>query len=158
MQTIIEARKFLRTNFKVGTGCPCCGQFVKEYKRSISGAMAYALILIWRMNRKNQRNFFHVEKHFKEIKGLSASVRGDFAKLKHWGLIEKLDHDDVDGSRAGGYYRITPEGISFIKNEITVPKYALMYNNDCNGFEGDDINIHSALKNKFNYQKLMRGE
>ena len=46
IETVKEAKTFLRKNFDQGIDCPCCGQFVKKYKRKLNSSMAYALILI----------------------------------------------------------------------------------------------------------------
>jgi len=34
--TILEAKQLLKDNFAQGIECPCCGQFVKRYKRKLN--------------------------------------------------------------------------------------------------------------------------
>jgi hypothetical protein len=156
METIKEAKQFLKANYKEGTKCPCCGQSVKLYKRTITSAMAWGLIIFDKKSLTN--DFYHAENIFKDVDGLPSSIRGDFPKLRFWGLIEKYEGDRDDGSPRNGLYRITSKGKSFVRNRYSVPRHAYTYNNKLRKIEGDDITIKDALSNKFNYNQLMRNE
>lgn len=144
--TISDAKHLLRENFKDGIKCPCCDQFVKMYRRPITSAMAYALILF---STKNQKEWTHADRFFK-TQDCPPSIRGDFPKLVHWGLLEKNDQEE-------GVYRMTEHGIAFVENNWNTYSHKLFYNNKCFGAPQDAkvISIKDALKKKFDYDKLM---
>jgi len=133
-----------------GGACPCCDQYVKVYKRSISSTMARQLIRVYRLH--GEGTWFHVRDAMAEgDTGVS-----DFAKLERWGLIEKRPHEPGDGGkRTSGYWRITPDGEKFVTGRGQVDEFALVYNNNHLGFEGGLITIFSCLGNKFDYKTLM---
>ena len=148
METIKEAKQHLRANFKhKGTNCPCCGQFVKLYKRKLGSVMARTLIQLYKMDKE----FNHVREI---VKGISETGTNDFSKLAYWGLIDEMSNDSL-AKRTSGFWRITPKGRQFVERKITVNQYALIYNRLCEGFSVETINISEALGKKFNYNELM---
>jgi len=76
----------------------------------------------------------------------------------HWGLIEQMPGEREDGSKRVGWWRLTDRGRAFVRGEITVPKKALIYNNKLFGFEGRQITISDALREPFDYRRLMGWE
>lgn len=151
METLKEAKEYLKSNIGEGTKCPCCGQFVKLYTRKLNSSMAYALILIY---KSPFQGFFHVEDYLKSI-NCPSSIRGDFAKLRWWNLIEQFKGEREDGSKRVGHYRITTLGKNFTRGFCTVKESIRLYNQGFYGFSGNEIDIKRALKNKFNYNELM---
>lgn len=151
-QTLESAKQYLRDNYEKGCRCPACGQNVKLYPRLLSSSMAYALILIDKHTRDGK--FRHIENHFKEL-DIPSSIRGDFAKLVYWGLIEKYQQQREDGSNRNGYYRITEKGSDFVKGKISVVDRMFVYNQQIQGYGKDEITIFDALRNKFDYNDLM---
>ena len=77
-----------------GTRCPCCGQYVKLYKRSITATMAWTLL---RMYRSSLLDWVHVPTLLRARGRLS----GDHAKLAYWGLIQEATIPREDGGKAG---------------------------------------------------------
>jgi hypothetical protein len=138
-----------------GHYCKSCGQYVKVYKRKITSAMAYALILIYKKNQKDY-NYFHVEDYLKSL-NIPSTIRGDFPKLRFWGLIEKITGRRADGNKRVGFYRITDKGKNFINGKVSVKKFCLIYNNKSQGFIGEDVTFKDTLKQKFDYNQLIRG-
>ena len=53
MNTIAEAKQYLRKNFKEGTVCPCCDKYVKAYKRKLNSGIARALIIMYKLGAYN---------------------------------------------------------------------------------------------------------
>lgn len=147
--TITEAKSFLRENWSKGATCPCCQQHVQLYRRPITSAMAAGLILMYHF-RKNA--FTHVEDFFKKIK-CPSSIRGDFSKLRYWGLIE--ENTEEEGQE--GFYRVTAKGREFVRCEIKVESHIQLYNDKFYGFVGNYVDIRDCLKTKFDYEKLMAG-
>jgi tRNA(His) 5'-end guanylyltransferase len=150
MQTIQEAKIYLRENFDKGVNCPCCGQFVKLYKRKLNSVMARCLIKMTSL----QNGYNHVREI---VKGISDTGTNDFSKLKYWGLIEEMNNDDLD-KKTSGYWRLTKQGLLFAKNQINVPKYAEIYNTKLIGFSAEQTNIIDSLGTKFNYNELMQNK
>ena len=148
MESIKEVKKYLRSNLEKGTNCPCCGQIVKSYKRKLNNTMALCLIKLSKM--KNEFN--HVSKI---VNGISNTGTADFSKLKYWGLIE--EHYNVNKEKkSSGFWRITPAGLNFANGKTTLPKYVTIYNKLNLGFSEEKINIKESLKEKFNYEDLMK--
>jgi len=149
--TISDAKHLLRENFKDGIKCPCCDQFVKMYRRPITSAMAYALILFYKESAKQHyRPWIHADRFFKD-QDCPPSIRGDFPKLVYWGLLMKGEGESL------GSYMITTMGEQFVRGEIHAVSHILFYNNKCYGAPEDFkyISIKDALKKKFDYNKLM---
>lgn len=159
--TLGEVRKILREKIDAGLACPCCTQHVQRYSRPITSAMAAGLILLVNYENKvyntepivwrSESKWTHIEDFFKNIPNLPASIRGDFSKLRFWDLIEPNPENE-------GYYRSTFSGQSFVKYGDNVQSNVLIFNNKSYGFRGEFVNIKHCLKNKFDYDKLMKGE
>ena len=143
---------------KRGHICECCGQFVKEYYRPLNASMVRGLILYRNRFRVDGfADWIHMERWFKSIDGLSDGVRGDFPKMRFWGLIEKCIGYRPDGSNRVGLYRITPKGVNFVDGEIKVRHRVHLYNNVFQGYLGGNVSILDCLGEKFNYRDLMGG-
>lgn len=153
--TLTDAKYYVGENMARpgGITCPCCHQHVQMYKRSITSSMAYGLKLFSQSLGNNTDVSKHAENFFKEQKGLPASVRGDFSKLRFWGLIEP-----GSVTKGEGFYRMTWTGIGFTYGTILVKRNAIIFNNKLVTLSGPEINIKQCLKNKFSYDKLMKGE
>lgn len=154
MQTLEEVKQYLRDNWEKGTECPCCQQYVKLWRRSITASMGAGLITIYKHFRDNPEDeYVHVPTLVKQ----NHLLTGDFAKLRFWGFIEEKPDVRDDGSKRSGFYRITDDGELFARGMIRAPKYVFIYNNTV--YDSDDrdrVNIHEVLeKGKFNYQEIM---
>lgn len=161
MTTLDDAKEWLRARFEKGADCPCCGQFVKLYKRSLTSTMAYGLVLIARyFEAQPGEEWLHVNEYLGRVCGpeLDARIRGDVAKLAHWGLIEREIGSREDGSDRTGYWRITDLGRDFAMGRGSIPKYVYLYNQRPITRSDPDratITIRDALRDKFNYSELM---
>lgn len=153
MNTIEEAQDWLTERADEGADCPCCGQFVKVYKRKLYSTMAYSLLLIERFFASSDVSWLHVP-DFLDGKGVVARG-GDFAKLSFWGLLESGEGPRHDGSSRNGMWRITPKGVDFVRGRIIVPKYIFLFNQQCLGFSEEQIHITEALGDDFDYRELM---
>jgi len=135
---------------KDGGECPCCGQFVKVYRRTITSTMARQLLTAY--HRHGAGAWFHT----RDVVLADASGAGDFAKLEHWKLIERQAHvQGEDGKRSSGMWRITSLGREFALGRTMVPMYTLIYNDKALGKEGSQIDIQDALGKKFDYREIM---
>lgn len=153
--SLSDARDALFAKFEDGSICPCCDQFVKLYKRGISGEMAHALIL---MRRFGDGSFINLPRFMQEHKAGRSNMT---SLLRLWGLIEQQKGSRGDGSWRTGYYRITPKGIAFVDGKSSVEKYVYIYNQKVVEVDDPDmskVTILEALGAKFDYQKLMNGE
>jgi hypothetical protein len=158
-----DARQWLRERAYKGADCPCCKQFAKVYRRKITSSMAYAAILIYRhFSNGATDEWLHVPSFLNSV-GLkprvAAAIRGDWAKLEHWGMLEPQPGVRDDGSTRTGYYRITPMGRAFVERRLRVKKYIYIYNGMALAKPVSDelVDIDEALGEKFSYQELMRG-
>jgi len=130
-----------------GRNCPSCGRFLKIYHRKLSSSMAYALIRLYGLHAKFEKEYFHVRDFYRE--------RGDFAKLKFWGLVEEAPNMSED-KKSSGLWKITDQGIRFAILEIRVPEYVITkWGSEALGFAGPAVTIEQCLRKKFNYSELM---
>lgn len=158
MNTIEEAKQFLRDHFDEGVECPVCKQRVKLYHRQITSSMAYGLIIIHRYFLANPEDeYVHTPSLAQNQNIPMAIFGGDFSKLRFWGLIEPMPGDREDGSWRNGWWGITDKGIKFVKHEILVPSSLAIYNQKPLGLEGEYVSIKDTLGKRFNFDELMSG-
>jgi len=150
--TIKELKAYLRANFEKGVDCPCCGQFVKLYKRKLNSGMAVTLIRIYNQNKHDEENWIPV-KEFLRINKYKNSH--DWTLLKHWGLLQEKEQIENNINKSSGYWKITKKGKEFVKNKISVPNKVHIYNNIVLGFSDDNTTIIESLGKHFKYQELM---
>ncbi|HYX22474.1 MAG TPA: hypothetical protein VFA98_16640 [Thermoanaerobaculia bacterium] len=156
--TLKEAQEWLLQGVRKGVICPCCTQHAKVYSRTITNTMAYALILIERFFRR-ANEWLHVPSYLNDLgldPKLAASIRGDWTKLRHWGLIEEKPEVRDDGSNRAGFYKITQRGVDFVHDRIQVRKFIYLYGSRVLDRPCDEtISIGDALGEKFHYRELM---
>lgn len=134
---IEDVRAWLRENYEHGCECPACGQNVELKERTISPAMARVLVA---MDRHADADGAVNVNNLKEVRG------GDYAKLRFWGLIEKV---------VEGRWRVTPKGRDFVHDRVRVPRVAYVYNNRARRFSDDDTNIRQVIGSQAQYEKLL---
>jgi len=143
-KTLAEAKQYLRNNFKTGTECPCCGKYVKAYKRKLNAGMCRALIIIYKLTKNG--NTIHVQSKFTEL-GLRATTM-DYAYLEKWSLIEQKGDN--------GYWKVTQRGKEFVEDDIDLPEYALVYNGNVYKWADNLVNIETALTEEFDLEEIMK--
>lgn len=113
--------------------CPTCGQWVQTYRRSITTSMAAILVGA----AHNDDDWIHIQRDIVPPlvqQGLVPAMTGDYGKLRFWGLL--MPHHT-----ARGFWSVTTRGFSFVEARVTVPEYALVYNNNLIELAGDPILI-----------------
>ena len=149
METIAEARAYLRKNMETGSKCPCCGRNVKMYNYTVNSSLARALVNLYKRSLRAQPN------HVKDILiGLPHSCGKNFCILKHWELIEESINTDTQ-KRSSGYWYITPKGIKFVLNEVRIPKTVKVFNDKMYTASEASVSIHDCLGKGFDYKELM---
>lgn len=150
METIKEAKEHLAKNYKDGTACPCCNQYVRQYKRKLNSVMARCLIKLSKMGPG-----YH---HVKDIvKGISDTGTNDFSKLKHWNFITEQMNADTK-KKHSGMWCITTSGQEFANHKTIVAEYVMIYNGQNQGFSTSYTSISESLGKKFDYQELITTE
>lgn len=122
-----------------GTSCPCCGQHVQVYRRSVYARMAECLL--WLVQEHYERGGEWVS-----LKSGPVFRGGDNTKLLYWKLIEK--HPVTDD-----LYRPTQLGKDFAKRKVAIPKYAFVYNGEVQGFSDETVTIVDCCEN-FNFATI----
>lgn len=132
-----------------GTSCPCCGQFVKVYKRTVNSTMARQLIKAY---REHGYEWFHT----RDVVLAKSAGAGDFSKLEYWGLIFRKPHiQGEENKRTSGMWHVTNKGVAFIKGNHCIPQYAYIFNGKLLELDGPDTHIEHSLGKKFDYRELM---
>jgi hypothetical protein len=149
--TLDQAIDALFDGLEDGTKCLCCGQLAKLYKRPIYSTVAAQLIRFYRHHGQHWGNLPDTPDMLAKSSG-----GGDFAKLRYWGIIEaREDEIRPDGSDRNGWWRVTDIGVSFIKGETKLKKYARVYDGELIDLWGDEASIEDALGKNFVYRELM---
>ncbi len=155
--SILDGRIWVKQNRRKAVKCPTCHQTAAERKRYLHHSMAKALVIIhWYFKKYPMVDWLHVEEHLKKHPNASRAVRGDFAKLVHWNLLEKKSGTKPDGNPSIGRYRITPLGKKFVREKVKVPAYVWIYNAKCCAISTKTIGIRDVRGKKFfHYDNLM---
>ena len=136
----------LESSIEDGSTCPCCGQYVRVYKRKLNSIMAKWLIWLVRRDRSSDELWHDIRR---------AAVRGgDYAKLLHWGLVAHKQNTDPS-KRTSGLWRPTSIGVQFALNQCRAPSHVHIYNNRPVAFSTRSVSIVEALGARFDYQELM---
>lgn len=148
--TLHQARQYLHENWEKpeGVSCPCCGQKVKIYKRTINHSIAAMLIKLYKLTRLTN-DYVHIKDLY-----LDGRRGSDFGILKHRGLITQKDNDDPK-KKTSGYWRLTAKGQRFVEGREVQQKYISLYNNHFYGYSGPYISIVDCLGEYFDYRELM---
>lgn len=125
--------------------CPCCDQTVKLYKRAINKGMVTDLAELYKI--ASDGRYVHISEF------TSPRSSREIGTLKMWNLVERMPATN-NAKRTSGMYRITSLGMQFVRADVKVHKYALMYNSKCFGLEGDMVGIQDCIEG-FNYFDLM---
>ncbi len=149
MFTLKEARDYVRAGFRKGVKCPCCGQLAKLYKRKVDKTMAKTLIWMVRSQQETGQEWYE----FAELpESQHKKGGGNYAQLRYWRLLEKgKNQSTLLPDSHSGIWRPTQRGIDFAHNLLVIDKYALVYNNKCLGFEGEQVGISECLPEYFDF-------
>ncbi len=129
--------------------CDACGQTIgMERKRKITAAMAAGLIKLYNAAEGNTSMAVYTPRDIVVDHG------GDFAKLRHWTLIEPAAKDPWSRKHVG-HYRITENGVLFVKDLAEVPKYIWFVDGEPHHSGGGYIDIKHALGSRFDYSELL---
>lgn len=161
-----KVREHINKHAADGLECPACEQHVQIYWRTINAGMAASTVRMLRLHNLDiargvrERRFIYLPQ---EIGRRSAEE----AKLVWWGLVEEELARRPDGGRAG-YWRLTEKGMQWSKGEISVPRYAKVFDGKLwpdgltsvskSGHKKPETWVHGALGDHFNYRALLDGE
>lgn len=141
LRTVQEAVADLLGRLEDGSSCPCCGQFVKAYKRKLRANHVRFLLDLVRLAPSSDDGWVHYSDCF--------YVGRDYNFLVHFGLAEW---------RIGGYWRPTGLGVAFVQNDVRAPEWVLVYNNHVIRQADREISIRDCLASgDFDYDALMVG-
>ena len=136
----VARRRFFKA-LDDGLPCPCCDRYGQRYKRTIHADMA--AYLVWIVRRYSAQNGRYVDIRENKPKN------GDYAKLRFWGLIEAGPEVCL--------FRPTLRGIHFANGDLTVAKYAHVYNAEISRHSGPEVSIQDCLGTSFNLEELRNG-
>lgn len=122
-----------------GTTCPCCGQHVQVYRRTIYRRMAKTIVWLVAQYRTSQ--------DWIDFKDGPIFRGGDNAKLLYWHLI--VAHPERDN-----FYKPTQIAEKFVSRTLSIPKYAYVYNGVVKGFGHERVFINDCLEKDFDLAEL----
>ncbi len=150
--TLGEARQIFASKLDEGLYCPLCAQAACRRSRPLNASMAFSLVALCKLY-KIRRRWLTSKELTTFMKGEKGNARvshpsGSLATLRFWGLISS-EKNPRRGKKCYGPWKPTRRGIEFVLGRIQVPARVIIYNNRCEGFEGDDVSIGDALATAF---------
>ena len=143
--TQVKRAKSGRINSE-GFRCPACTQWVKLSVRTLDAGIARALMLMYRAGPDE----------FHHLPTLSGDSSGHPAKAFHFGLIEPREGvRKKDSNPRTGEWRLTELGKRFVRSEVLVRRWVVLYNTENHGLDGPLISIQEAIGHEFNYAEFM---
>jgi hypothetical protein len=129
--------------------CPICERLVFLVRRKLHTGMALSLIAFYKDWKYGDGSPCDYRVH------LHRGASRDHGYLRFWGLAEAVTaHEGKDLPK--GFYQITPRGVRFIEEEITVPKWVWTYNDKVYVKSEERTDIRTALGDKFDLTELLR--
>jgi len=150
--SLAEARTVVNELMDQGVVCPCCLRLAKRYTRKMHHTMAAFATYVYRVH--GSRRWFNMEKMTRRflMKYPKAARPGDAAKLRFWGILERAPKEN---RAAPGTYMLTHKGERFALGDLLVPSYYVTYKDTVEEISDTTVDIHGALKTKFDYNELM---
>lgn len=154
--SVLAARVWAELNLEEGVICPVCNQHARIYKRRLHSSMAAGLIYLCRyFETYRDARWVHAEELFRIVPH-ARSFRGDFAKLRFWGLIRHRDPNFGGERRNNGDCRITSDGIAFVHRRLLCPSHVTLYANQVLAVATTLVDIRRVLGQRFYYPELLR--
>ena len=154
-----KLREIINGVGKSGVRCPVCDQYARINSYNLTNRMLGSLMILYEhFDKTKYHHKDDISTKALEVLGkqaMSSAVSGEFAKMKHWGLIEEAEKDENKDSRTSGMWRITKRGGDFVEGKIQVPSYIHIYNSTLYGFSGKMVYAVECCKNKFSYKELL---
>jgi len=160
LKTVTEAQQYLVQNCtrSKGVPCPCCGSYVKVYRRTLNDGMVYNLIWLVRYLEENEDSLDDGWIHIPSLAGEAVLRSREEGKLVYWGLLERRLWENGNGYRAG-WWRVTPVGLDFVHERVQVPEFVLIYKNRLLSHSPQKVSVRDVLKKKkkptYDYDTLM---
>jgi len=162
-RTVAEAREEFREAIRAEelAECPCCARRARARKRKLSSTMARYLAAMAAAQIESRGAPVDVTKLPIYQSG---TQRGDYAYMRHWGLIERLPEilDNQDGGPSG-VWRVTEMGYAFVWGRVLVPSHAWILDNElvrdmgADGFTEQLVSFTEALGARFDYDEVVHG-
>lgn len=153
-ESLAEARARVLANLDEGIECPCCDRRAKRYWRSIYHMQCVRMARLYRLMLARPDVYYF------DLADLDRNAH-EIATLLHWGLVEAEELTPEEKAqlerKSRGRWRLTPDGILFLRGQLSLPKYAVIYNDAVQFFSGDNVLVDACLKKKFSYAELMDG-
>ena len=132
---------------KEGTVCVVCDRYGKQYKRMLHSTPGRLLIALLQLSDGDIMLEFHLKIIFRQARYIGGG--SELCKLAYW-LLAVQGHDR-------GFWKITQHGVQFAKGYVSIPKYVVIYNQVCLGYEDEihTVSICDVLGKNFNYEELM---
>ena len=145
-----EAREWLRYRATQGSGtkCPCCGAATQFYAQRINKTMAIALgWLVQKSTDEDESAFRWVNVPKEGPRWLLRS--NQLATLRHWGLLERLPKSEGAKTKHSGIWRPTDRGYRWVKGEISIQKFVVIYRSINYGYFGPLQTFAEAAGSEF---------
>ena len=134
--------------------CPCCQKQVRLNAQPFDARMGeFMCRLVAQYERTKDFVPVTMLPGFKRV-----TRNGNYAYLKHWGLITPKESDGTGKTKFNGLWKPTEKGIRFVKNtQETVPSKAYFYNKKVMFWDSQRVTILQTLGRKFDYQRYLAG-
>lgn len=139
-QRHVVQRKLLSGNAK----CPLCSRELKVRQYQISMTQLKALADLY---AELELEWGYPSKEFH-----ARNTHGDYAKLRHWGLLERGGRNNTDGRM----WRVTDKGFLFLSNRIRLPRFVKIYEGKVISTSSDEVTAAVLMIEKGGDFELIR--
>lgn len=164
LETIEDAKTYVQAVAHTNDGgtCPCCGSYVKVYKRTINKNAITALAIIIKhsfkvVENKIEFNYIHIQEVFSKL-GMRATSM-DYIQLERFGLIEEMpdtrSKEEKKLLKNIGMWRPTMRGYDFFIGKVYIEKYHYVYNNETIKKSIKHVHVTDCFKERFKYTDIL---
>lgn len=146
--TVEELRDWLRPRLEQpgGTTCPVCNQHAQAYKRTVNRGMVDVLGAMF--YRSLPPHSGEPDGRWLKLSDIPQHNR-DAAALRYFHLI-------VEHTLKRGWWKITDDGVRFLRGEHTIDKYAHVYRGEVYGHSGPKVSVYD-VDARFDLDALLQG-
>jgi hypothetical protein len=159
MQAAIDnAREYYEGGLDEGVRCPLCDRFDKRYSATIGSHMCKWLTTLVRLAPEYDGGWVHVNEIERNLIGRNERTTlgsSGFAKLRFWGMIERMPNEDDPSKKHKGIWRPLQAGIDFANRQLSVQKKVWLLHDEFQHFDGEQVFIDDVDEDYFHYQRMM---
>lgn len=134
--------------------CPCCKRKARVSPLKVHSTLAEMLCKLYRASiRINGVADSYV--HLTQFPASKTTSGRDFSIVHHWGIAEPMKASPDENKRSSGMWRLTQKGVEFVNGRLAIPRNAFVFDNRVVDYSQENVTIHTALGDDFDWFELI---